>query len=77
MTKFRRAVASLLVVAGTLATAAPVAVALPKLDPLVTEHGVEPAQYRNYCARWRHACANRWGWSTWRYRRCITAHGCH
>ncbi|MFA5950544.1 MAG: glycosyl hydrolase family 5 [Hyphomicrobium sp.] len=28
------------------------------------------------CQAWRHECADRWGWGTWRFRRCVIAHGC-
>ena len=30
----------------------------------------------NYCGRWRHECADRWGWNTWRFRRCLRWHEC-
>lgn len=36
----------------------------------------ETVQYRFYCRRWRHECARRWGFSGWRYRRCLTIRGC-
>lgn len=29
-----------------------------------------------YCRRWRHECADRWGWGTWQFRRCLRRHGC-
>ncbi len=29
-----------------------------------------------YCRSWRHECAARWGWGTWRFRRCMNIHGC-
>ena len=77
MSKSRLTMIGLLAIAGSMATAAPAAMALPKLESVVAERGVEPVQYRNYCSRWRNECAHRWGWGTWRYRRCITAHGCH
>jgi hypothetical protein len=32
--------------------------------------------WRNRCVRWRHNCANRWGWGSWRFRRCVRHHGC-
>jgi len=28
------------------------------------------------CWYWRNECAARWGWGTWRYRRCLARHGC-
>jgi len=33
-------------------------------------------RYRNYCWRWRNTCTDRWGWGTWRFRRCLGSHGC-
>lgn len=32
--------------------------------------------YRRYCWRWRHICADRWGWGGPRFRRCMWRHGC-
>ena len=29
-----------------------------------------------YCRAWRHECADRWGWGTWQFRRCLRRHGC-
>jgi hypothetical protein len=28
------------------------------------------------CWVWRNECAARWGWGTWRYRRCLARHAC-
>jgi hypothetical protein len=37
----------------------------------------ETVHYRyNYCRNWRHECARRWGWGSWRFRRCLRRHGC-
>lgn len=30
----------------------------------------------NRCRGWRHECADRWGWGTWRFERCLARHGC-
>ena len=30
-----------------------------------------------YCARSRSACAERWGWHTYRYRVCLRRHNCY
>lgn len=54
------------------ATAAP----MTKIDGLSSGSVVEKVQYHNYCRRWRHECASRWGWGTWRYHRCLKFHGC-
>lgn len=29
-----------------------------------------------HCRAWRHRCADRWGWGTWDFRRCLRRHGC-
>jgi hypothetical protein len=29
-----------------------------------------------YCYRWRHECADRWGWGGPGFRRCLRRHGC-
>ena len=36
----------------------------------------QTVDYRSYCSRWRDICINRWGYRTWRYRRCLSVHGC-
>jgi len=36
---------------------------------------LQKVHYR-YCRRWRHECADRWGWRTGRYFRCLARHGC-
>jgi hypothetical protein len=28
------------------------------------------------CWYWRNECAARWGWGNWRFRRCLSRHGC-
>jgi hypothetical protein len=41
-----------------------------------TEAGlVQQVQWRR-CRAWRHECADRWGWGTNRYYRCLWRHGC-
>ena len=30
----------------------------------------------NRCRSWRHECADRWGWGSWRFNRCLARHGC-
>jgi hypothetical protein len=32
--------------------------------------------YRDRCEHRRHECAERWGWGTWRFRRCVRLHRC-
>jgi hypothetical protein len=36
---------------------------------------VQTVQWRS-CRYWRHECAERWGWRTWRYHRCVERHDC-
>jgi hypothetical protein len=60
------------------ANAAPAGLTLlPKLE---TQSLAEPVTYRtryvNHCVRWRNECRERWGWRTWRFRRCMSRHGC-
>jgi hypothetical protein len=39
---------------------------------------VEQAQYWDIgrCRAWRRECADRWGWRTERWYRCLARHGC-
>ncbi len=32
--------------------------------------------YAGRCWKWRNICADRWGWGTWKQRRCLRNHGC-
>jgi hypothetical protein len=60
------------------ANAAPAALTL--LPNIETRSLAEPVAYRtryvNHCVRWRHECRQRWGFGTWRFRRCMSIHGC-
>ena len=48
--------------------------------PVATDSSaVEKVQYgygHRRCRHWRHECASRWGWGTWRFHRCLRNHGC-
>ena len=58
------------------ATAAP---AMPQTRIVDVDGGalVQKAQYgHRHCRYWRHECANRWGWRTPRFFRCMGRHGC-
>jgi hypothetical protein len=69
------AVAALAV--GTVGIGTAGAALLPKPEGiLLGTSAVEKVQYRPYCRRWRAECSRRWGWNTWRYRRCLTIRGC-
>jgi hypothetical protein len=51
--------------------------------PLLTEPTAvnqtlaQPIGYRNYCGRWRHECGDRYPARGWRFRRCMSFHGCY
>jgi len=65
---------ALLALGGANATPASMSGAQSAETPL--QALLQPAQWRPYCARWRRICADRWGWGTWRFRRCVYIHGC-
>jgi hypothetical protein len=72
-------VAGALVLAAAVAPHATSAASLtPQSTLRVTEAEgslVQKTQW-NYCRRWRHECADRWGWRTRNYFRCLARHGC-
>ena len=45
-------------------------------SPAANQTLIEKAGWAGHCWRWRHICAHRWGWGTWRFNRCIVRHGC-
>lgn len=54
---------------------------LPQLsiDTLSLKQDVQYRRWHRrggYCGKWRHICADRWAWGSWRYRRCLRNHGC-
>jgi hypothetical protein len=49
---------------------------VPHMSVADTGSGVDLVHYYGHCVRWRHICADRWGWGTWRFRRCLRIHGC-
>ncbi len=63
---------ALAMTAGTI----PSAQALPRLDVSKATSMTETVGWRSHCSRWRSICSDRWGWGTWRYRRCMLGHGC-
>ena len=38
---------------------------------------VDYRTFRNRCVQWREECRERWGFRSWRYRRCVSYHGCY
>jgi hypothetical protein len=72
-------VAGALVLAAAVAPHATSAASLtPQSTLRVTEADgslVQKTQW-NYCRRWRHECAERWGWRTRGFFRCMARHGC-
>lgn len=71
-------VAALLGGGHTPAEAAPMSPSpLAMLAQQVTIDGAETVHYPyRYCRRWRVRCANRYGWHTPRFRRCLRRHAC-
>jgi hypothetical protein len=65
----------------TLAFVTPISAAPlgPQTPTPAVENGlVEQVQWwgHRHCRYWRHECANRWGWGTRRYYRCLWRHDC-
>ena len=69
-------VAASVVLAAVSAWSITTATAAPRLPTHAPQSLIETVGYRSYCVRWRHICSNRWGWGSWRYRRCVTLRGC-
>lgn len=69
--------ASVVAVGLTAAASAPQAATLAPLKGINTNQSLATTVgWGRYCWRWRHICARRWGWGTWRHRRCMINHGC-
>ncbi len=49
---------------------------LKLLDTSTKNQTLVQKVHHGYCVRWRRICAVRWGWGTWRWRRCLRLHGC-
>lgn len=51
---------------------------LPQLssEALTLKQDVQYRRYHRRCAKWRHICSDRWGWGSWRMRRCMRMRGC-
>jgi hypothetical protein len=67
------------VVAIGLSAAASPSQATQLLPQLETNQSLaQPVYWRRggYCWRWRHICADRWGWGSGRFYRCLAIHGC-
>lgn len=58
----------------TTAQSAPVSA--PQTPIVAGKSLLEPVQYGRRCRAWRRTCGYRWGWGTWRFRRCLRNHGC-
>jgi len=69
--------AGLVLAAATLVPAGASAAAPQSPLPGVTADSslVQKAQW-GYCGRWRRECAERWGWRTPGFFRCMGRHGC-
>ena len=73
------------IVFGLAAAAATASIAAPQLPQLTSGQSLaQPIHWRahrwgggwGYCRNWRHECAERWGWGSWRFQRCLRIHGC-
>lgn len=86
MTKIRMALTAVVAV-GLAALAAgqvPADAASAQMTPLPSIAHAAPADgglllkidYDDHCRRWRHECADRWGWRTHRFFICLRRHDC-
>ena len=65
---------------GALAFAAPAATPAPvaPYSPAISQAAADGSLVRHAqsCRGWARICSYRWGWGTWRYRRCMRDHFC-
>lgn len=87
--KLSSIIAAAVVAVGMAAAAAPSEAAQLSHGTRIQSQNFEPIHYRhwrgygfygerqlNSCRYWRHECAERWDWGSWRFRRCLIRHGC-
>ena len=64
----------------TLALGASVGHAAPvtpaPMTPLASSEDALVQSAAPRCHAWKKECGRRWGWNTWRWRRCLALHGC-
>ena len=66
---------ALFVVAAAASPASAITVGPHSKAPIATEELAQPVQYC-YCRRERLICADRWGWRTPGFYRCLARRGC-
>lgn len=78
MTKTSLALAALVAIgAAGSANATPLASSKPMQSYAAQNSGLEQVYWgAGRCKAWRHECAERWGWGTWRFKRCLIRHAC-
>lgn len=77
MTKSLMVTAAAALLAGAAYMTPAAAVQLPGAPAAEQSKLTETVRYGyRHCRRWRHECAHRWGWGTWRFQRCMRRHGC-
>jgi hypothetical protein len=59
----------------TIVSSAPIAPPTANIAAEADHSLVQEVQW-GYCRRWRHICANRWGWRTNRFFWCVRQRGC-
>jgi hypothetical protein len=48
----------------------------PSLQSVAPDRSLRVEVGMSRCQAWRFTCADRWGWGTWRFRRCMRLHAC-
>jgi hypothetical protein len=66
---------ALFVVAAAASPASAITVGPHSTAPIATESQAQPVQY-GFCRRERFICADRWGWRTPGFYRCLARRGC-
>ena len=67
---------ALFVVAAAVSPASALTVGPHSKAPIATDSLLEPVQYGGFCRRERFICAERWGWRTPGFYRCLARRGC-
>jgi len=66
---------ALFVIAAAASPASAITVGPHSKAPIATEDLAQPVQY-GFCRRERFVCAERWGWRTPGFYRCLARRGC-
>ena len=68
--------AGLLVAAAAFAPHTASAAPQSKLPGVADNSLLQTVHFRKHCRHWRHECADRFGWRSRGYFRCVARHGC-